>query len=318
VEHFDEILDMLGDTAPKKYLIVLQNSDEIRPTGGFMGSVALVTLEHGNIQHFEQKDIYALEWELKQLAKDRIAFREPAPAGLSKITPTFGLRDANYFPSVEESSRKILEFLEPLGYQFDGIWYVNQNVVSDILATTGGVFFEDIQMRIDGENFSTVFSLLVESKRYQTDEADSTPKQILFDFIPVFLEHIAEYPDKKALVRTLQQIFTKKDVFFWSSDEKKMQLAKDFSLFFDATPETLDFVYPVFTSISGNKSDRYMQRTFAKDYEIFGNCDIRTTFQLSQKHVFPIETQTRIQSLAYTFQALGKHSLDEMLFIAGK
>jgi len=158
----------------------------------------------------------------------------------------------------------------------------------------------------------------MERNNNQTDEKESTPKQILFDFIPVFLEHIDRYPDKKALIQTIGEIFAKKNVFFWSSDEKKMQIAKDFSFLYDTTPKTLDFVYPVFTSISGNKSDRYMQRTFTKDYEILGNCDIQTTFQLDQKHVFPLETQTRIASLAYTFQALGRHSLDEMLFIAGK
>gem|GEM_PF-721942 len=219
---------------------------------------------------------------------------------------------------MEESSRKILDFLAPLGYQFDAIVYVNQNIVSDILQQTGGVFFENIQMLIDANNFSTVFSLLVESKKYQTDDPTSTPKQILFDFIPVFFEHVMSYPDKKALLSTIEDIFETKDVFFWSADANIQKIITDFSLTFSISPDTLDFTYPVFTSLSGNKSDRYMERVFTKKYEILGNCDVQTTFRLSQKHSFPIETQTRIQSLAYQFQALGKHSLDEMLFIAGK
>jgi hypothetical protein len=36
---FPEFLDLLGHSERKRYLIVFQNADEIRPTGGFMGSM---------------------------------------------------------------------------------------------------------------------------------------------------------------------------------------------------------------------------------------------------------------------------------------
>src|SRR3989344_8002630 len=39
--------DVLGFRGSKTYLVLLQNNTELRPTGGFMGAFALVTMDRG-------------------------------------------------------------------------------------------------------------------------------------------------------------------------------------------------------------------------------------------------------------------------------
>ena len=56
-----------------------------------------------------------------------------------------------------------------------------------------------------------------------------------------------------------------------------------------------DWVYPIFTSISRNKSDRLMERTF----EINHTDVCARTLTLRQKHWFDLIEAARIKSLAY-------------------
>ncbi|MCH2189289.1 DUF4012 domain-containing protein, partial [Candidatus Gracilibacteria bacterium] len=54
--NYDAFLDIIGASGPRKYLIVFQNADEIRPTGGFMGSMGIVTIENGQLIDFDKRD----------------------------------------------------------------------------------------------------------------------------------------------------------------------------------------------------------------------------------------------------------------------
>ncbi len=56
-----------------------------------------------------------------------------------------------------------------------------------------------------------------------------------------------------------------------------------------------DFIYPLFTSISKNKSDRLMERTFTIDHT--STCD--RTVTLTQKHWFDLTERTRVTRLAH-------------------
>jgi hypothetical protein len=47
------LLDFLGQGQTKKYLVIFQNNSELRATGGFMGSYALVEIKDGEIIKME-------------------------------------------------------------------------------------------------------------------------------------------------------------------------------------------------------------------------------------------------------------------------
>ncbi|GIV45004.1 MAG: hypothetical protein KatS3mg035_2127 [Bacteroidia bacterium] len=49
---------LLGESEPKKYLVLFQNDKELRPTGGFITAYAIFTLDKGIIKLERQDDIY--------------------------------------------------------------------------------------------------------------------------------------------------------------------------------------------------------------------------------------------------------------------
>lgn len=53
-----DIFSLLGEQEQQRYLVVLQNSAEKRPNGGFFGSFAIVTIKDAKITNIELMDSY--------------------------------------------------------------------------------------------------------------------------------------------------------------------------------------------------------------------------------------------------------------------
>ena len=318
-ENKDTFKQILWDKKKKTYVIIFQNNDEIRPTWGFMWSMWFIDIYKWKILNFNQKDIYALEWELKDFAKKNwVAFEEKSPKWLDKLSTTFWLRDANYYYDIKESSEKIKSFLDKTNYKIDGIIYINQNLVLNALNEFGWVYFEDIKKEINDKNFSLIISTLVETK-YSKTHTLSTPKQVLFDFAWIFFKKIKNDKNYLWYIKLFLSSIEKKDIIFWSFTENENQFLKEIWLInTDNFTKYFDFNYPVFTSISGNKSDRYIKRTFEKNIFQNPDCSINTTLKIKQKHGFNIQEEINIKNFLYDMDLLGKVDLENTLKIQWK
>lgn len=87
-------------------LVLLQNNMELRPTGGFIGSYALLNFFQGKLVDFEVYDVYEADGQLRGHA-------EP-PADLKQYLGEDGwyLRDANWSPLFPKPRFRRLGFLE--------------------------------------------------------------------------------------------------------------------------------------------------------------------------------------------------------------
>jgi hypothetical protein len=92
-----------------------------------------------------------------------------------------------------------------------------------------------------------------------------------------------------------------RDLMIYSFDKNKILsgLELDWTINFK---KTIDFNYPIFTSISGNKSDRYIERTYKKKYNIARNCDILTKFEINLKHNFIWENKEKVEKIFKEFE----------------
>ncbi len=308
----DIILDILWDNKKKTYAIMFQNQDEIRPMWGFMWSAAIIELYKWKVEKFEKKDIYALEWGMKP-------FTEIAPEWINKLTPTLWLRDSNYYISAKESSKEIKRFLEKINYEIDWVIFINQNILLDFLEKYWEVDFTNIWREISSENFSLVTSTLVETKLSKTDTL-STPKQILFDFMNVYFKKLKEIWDYPGYFSLIKKSIEKKDIIFYLFDNENNELLKEFWIYQDFDINWFsDFNYPYFTSISWNKSDRYIQRTYQKTTQnIWTTCNFKTKFAIKQKHNFNIWEEILIKDLLNSVWHINNVDLNNTLQIQWK
>ncbi len=308
--NFSVLKNIFWANSERKYLVLLQNNDEIRPTWWFMWSIWAVLIKKWEVIDFQMDDIYAYEWEINKNYLDKIK----APEGINKITEYFWIRDANNKISFNDSSKQIKYFLDYFFTDVDGLIYINQSTILEFLDVLWWVYFEKLDTKVDSSNFSTIMSSLVEAKTFKVWTL-WTPKQVLFDFSEAFIKNIKEkwlYSKYGEII--FNDILTRDIVFnsfIWEENSLAWKLWIDWSISYY---DSLDFNYPVFTSIWWWKTDRYIIRKFKKDVIINEDCSIDTSFTITQKHYFTNENEVALEEILNSFDIYNQ----EIVYIQGK
>ena len=141
----------LGWPTPTRYLLLAQKSDELRPTGGFIGNVAFVTVANGELLDLAYLRSYLLE--------DPTRPRVPAPAPFRRHQgmDDWNLRDANWHPDFRASADEIERFLALNGVApVDGVLAFDQQALGILLAAIGPVEVPGHDVRVTDANAYTV------------------------------------------------------------------------------------------------------------------------------------------------------------------
>ena len=150
--------DILGDDKKRSYLILFQNNMELRPTGGFIGSFAIVTFDKGRIAEINVSDVYSADGQLKG------HIEPPVPIKNCLGEANWFLRDSNWDPDFPTSSERAEWFLDKeIDRKVDGVLAVNLGLVERILKETGPVRVVDFNEDIDYKNLYEKTQLQAES-----------------------------------------------------------------------------------------------------------------------------------------------------------
>ena len=141
-------LQLSGFKEPGTYLILLQNSAELRPTGGFIGSVAVASFEDGRMTDLSVQDVYTFDGQLKGHVDPPVPVRELLGQ------EHWYLRDSNWDPDFSVSAAKAAWFYqkETVG-NVDGVLAVNTPFIVEVLKATGPIDLPDYNDRITADNF---------------------------------------------------------------------------------------------------------------------------------------------------------------------
>ena len=130
---------LLGADRPKTYLILLQNEDELRPTGGFITAVGTITLDGGQVTH--------LRIETSLLVDD---FSKPYPTPPEPLFQYLNarlwlLRDSNWSPDFPTSAARAetLYNLARPEQPLDGVVALDQAAVRTLMRVIGPVTLAD-------------------------------------------------------------------------------------------------------------------------------------------------------------------------------
>ena len=142
VTEFRPVIEQLpavagGRGEPKTYLVLFQNDNELRPTGGFLTAYAIIKIEDGKVTPEKSDDIY----ELDQKFKERIAI----PEKLGRYLTTeryYHLRDMNISPDFKTSMDTFYEHYQEVPGEpkdIDGIIAVDTHFLTNLLTVLGPV-----------------------------------------------------------------------------------------------------------------------------------------------------------------------------------
>lgn len=211
-----------GFTEPKTYLVLLQNSSELRPGGGFIGSIGKLTFDQGILSDFTIQDVYVVDGQLK----GHVAPPKPIAELLSQ--EHWYLRDSNWSPDFLVSAQQAAWFYEKETREtVDGVIGLSLPLIQDVLAVTGPVLLSDYNDQITAENFlgKSIFytkSDFFPGSTAKSDFLGKLARTLLFTLTTDGQSYAPELFD--VVVRGI----SRRDVQFMFMDESLQQLVEHF------------------------------------------------------------------------------------------
>jgi len=138
---------LAGIDRPKTYLILVENEDELRATGGYITAAGTITVHYGRITNLAIEDAFAID-NLKLVYP-----RPPQPLQDYMDAPIWLLRDANWspdFPSTAGLAEAL--YTATRSKKIDGVVALDQTSLRIMLQAIGPISVEGFDTRIDANN----------------------------------------------------------------------------------------------------------------------------------------------------------------------
>jgi hypothetical protein len=276
----ESMQEIFGGEGTRKYILVFQNQNEIRPTGGFIGSFAILDVKDGQIINFEVPagGSYDLQGQLDKTV-------EP-PAPLLLANKRWEFQDANWYPDFSASAEKILWFYRhSRNTTADGVIAINATVLERLLSIMGPIQDLERNISLNSENAIQTIQNIVENS---PEKQQNKPKQILSDLAPQFLQYLQNIEPKDLLpvFAHLQESLTKKEIQAYFTDEPTQKKVASYGWggkILD-TKSDQDYLMIVNTNVQGQKSDAKIKQHITHQSVIDENGEIINTVVITREH----------------------------------
>ena len=282
----DVLPEMLGADAPRTYLILAQNQDELRATGGFISGAGRLTLDGGQIIEMSIRDSYAAD----DLSK-------PYPTPPEPLRHYMGasywlLRDANWSPDFPTAALRAIELYE-IG-QPDGISGViafDQMAVQRLLAAVGSVELEGFPEPIAADN---VIGYMQQSWGSLPNEETAPDwwahrKDFMGLLGGALLETVQSSDDPSmlmALAREAYKLLREKHVLLYFEDETLQSTLAGLGLDGALRPGDGDFLMLVDSNLGFNKVDALIERNIEYTLDLTDLSRPRASLQVTHQHTW--------------------------------
>lgn len=142
--------ELVGVDGKKSYLVILQNNNELRPTGGVISSFAQVDFEGGKLKKIEASDTSTIDGKLP--------FHVEPPKEIKEDLgqKDWYLRDANWEADYPTAARQIEWFYnQETAKRLDGVIAMDLSAVEELLSVVGSLQVNDYGEQVTADNLFT-------------------------------------------------------------------------------------------------------------------------------------------------------------------
>ncbi len=255
-----DLPSLIGFETPKKYLVLFQNNNEIRPTGGFIGSYAFLSLKDGKIQELSIDDIYNPDG---QLDVRNIKVITPEPIGKFLTEDRLYIRNANWDPDFPRSAETIRDlFFRLNGETIDGVIALDLNVAAAMLKITGPIFLTAYNEEINVDN---LYERTQFHSSYNFESGSQQKRQFLTVFGSKLLESLFALEKEKTQVlgMALSEVLQERhlQVHLFSSPIEAVLMDKGWNGSLKKTEG--DYLQVVNANLGGTKANYYVKEDMA-------------------------------------------------------
>jgi hypothetical protein len=257
------IREFLGESGARSYLVLQQDPAELRPTGGFIGSVGYLSFDKGKMAPFQPEDVYAIDRDangIYGISRSSTHVPAPAPFVTTFHLNSWALRDSNWWPDFPTSARQAEFFLEKeAGRKVDGVIAIDPYLIQRLLAVLGPVTVPETGDVVDQKNFFSTTLYRVELNQGPGHKS--------------FLSYAARAIFPKLLGTPSNKWPALLDALKWGCDAKSLQayihdagaeaFVDRFGCGGELRSSTDDSLMVVDSNVGGNKDDFWLQRRFS-------------------------------------------------------
>jgi hypothetical protein len=285
--------ELLGYWHPRTYLLAYQNSDELRATGGFIGSAGVATLSNGLItQRFRSTGV-----------NDNLSIPPPEPVLLYNREPGWLLRDSNWSPDFPTSAA-LERFFARLDLRQDvqGVVNITPRAASDVLAATGSFYSSEYHRWITANNVAQLADYYTHRAAspgpYRYRDSETERKQ----FIAIVAEHVIsllqDLPPSRLLRlgSSISSAIAHRDILVNLIAPREEALVRSTGASGEINHTTSDYLYVVDTNLSYNKINPYVQLRGTYRVRIRADGWLQSTLTL---HVFNAPAPPAVANYGY-------------------
>ena len=303
-ENYEGFMKILGQGTTSKFLIIFQNSAELRPTGGFIGSFATVDVLNSQVKNISFKDVYDLDGSFESDI--------PAPPGISRLTPTLEMRDSNIHADFSKSAKLISQIYEKAGGEsLDFVIGINEKFLQAFIEEIPNLSIKmpnGKSVSLDRDNALRQISFLVESKRF----GQKTPKKIIEKLLFKFLEAVENEEFLLKIFPKIKKLKEENHIFAFGFNEDSQELFRKLKVSgeFKTLEPNEDFLHISHTNIGGNKTDPYIEEKIFKETKVLSDAQVLVNLKISREHNFGEAEQ---ENLKNTLAKIGVTEISENL-----
>jgi len=269
--------ELLGGKGPRKYLFLLQNNHELRATGGFIGSYALLDVNNGIVRDFFVDGIFNPDGQLKE--------NIVPPRPMQKISAAWSLHDSNWFPDFPASAEKAIFFYEKTGGPtVDGVITLTPTIMQKLLVVIGPIDLPQYGLRVDADNFIAVIQEQVE---VNYDKTKNQPKKVLADLSVMLFEKIFSIQDKVILYKIAEALvegLNEKHILLYARHPETEALIDAAGWSGRVLQSSKDYLSVIHTNINGYKTDGVIDEIIRHKAEIDQNGSIINVLTITRTH----------------------------------
>lgn len=265
---------IFGQNGRKTYALILQNDQELRPTGGFIEAVALLRFENGSLI---STDTYS-SYELDKKMVGMVSPPEEIKQFLSE--KQWFLRDSNWDPNFPSTAKKIAWFIKKEeGVDVDGVIALNTKSLGALIEALGPIDIPQYNETLTNRNLAERMEFHSEVVLVESAKTEYYPKVVLTS---VLNRLTSIQPEKTSTVlSTLYQQLQSHQIsisFFDNSQEVISTLGWGGEIINPACPVQIsspdcvvDEIAQVEANIGVNKANYYLRRSIEHSVQLENN-----------------------------------------------
>jgi len=250
---FDIMFYLFGVDEPRTIMLVFQNNSELRATGGFPGSYAIIKTKNGKIEELRVPGggFYDL--------KGSLAAAVDAPYPFHLFSPMWQAWNFNWFPDWRESAKKASWFYEKSGGEtVDTVIAFTPNVLEKLLALTGEIEMPEYDTKVNSENFVRMAQIEVE---LEYDKEENKPKKFIGDLLPKVVDKLLALNSDELINawQVLSDSLEEKHILVYLRDDELEKRVLSFGWGGDVVSVPRDYLSVIHTNVAGGKTDRVIE-----------------------------------------------------------